>query len=519
MDQLLTPELDVAAIDVEPDFNARKTMDPEKLKRLADSFKTTGVVEPIVVVPGKKSGRFTLVAGERRFKAAQLAGLKRVPYTVYWGKNPRTASFVENVHREKLNAIEEGEGLEALAVELKLTTNKDIAEETDMSAAWVGTRRRLLKLPPGVREAIAKGVVPIESEPVLRKVAAASPRIAECICELFEQGDSETGDFVRDFEELLFGVADGKISDAPVMLDPDSIRLSQVFDDRAKRDELAARYRSAVRIGGTDPTIRLGEPELSAARAGRVLLELDGESGTFAYKVSFITDKEMAADLVIRAIERKEKEAKALDKKLKREAAKRAKDAGGAGGADDDADTKERERIAKEQEAAEKQRVEQRDAARGFNERLGRNLMDRRSAQARKKHGLARTKAVAISLLLNSRTLPAAGLRLAMPQLRGLQAGTDSDQPAETSSYATSNQALEFLMGRVEDAKSQAEVIELITDAQIAAILVDHDALDAGEGIYHHDPASEKVEALLAAEIKEVTPRRSPKQRKEEENA
>lgn len=55
MDQLLTPELDVAAIDVEPDFNARKTMDPEKLKRLAGSFKSTGVVEPIVVVPGKKA--------------------------------------------------------------------------------------------------------------------------------------------------------------------------------------------------------------------------------------------------------------------------------------------------------------------------------------------------------------------------------------------------------------------------------------------------------------------------------
>lgn len=515
MDQLLTPEVDVAAIDVEPDFNARKTMDPEKLKRLASSFKSTGVVEPIVVVPGKKSGRFTLVAGERRFKAAQLAGLKQVPYTVYRGKNPRTASFVENVHREKLNAIEEAEGLEALAQELGLTTNKTLAEEVDMSSAWVGTRRRLLKLPDGAQAAIAKSSVPIEAEPLLRNVAAASPRIAECVCELFEKGDSETGDFVRDFDELIYGVADGKVEDAPLMLDPHAVPFAEVIDDQAQRDELVARYRAAVRLGGKVSTIRLGDPEITAARAARVLLELDGESGTFAYSIAYITDKEMAADLVVRAVERKEKEKKALDRKLKREATKRAKESGAA---DEGPGVKEQKRIAKEREEAEKQEREQRDAARGYNERIGRNLMDRRSAQARKKYGLTRTKAVAISLLLHSRSLPGAGLRLVMPQLKGVQTSTDSDQTAEAA-YATTGQALEYLVGKVEDAKSQSEVIELIGDAQLAAILADHDALDAGEDSYHHDPAAEKVEELLAEEIKELAPRRSPKQRKEDENA
>jgi hypothetical protein len=105
-----------------------------------------------------------------------------------------------------------------------------------------------------------------------------------------------------------------------------------------------------------------------------------------------------------------------------------------------------------------------------------------------------------------------------MPQLKGAQTSTDSDQPAEAS-YARTGQSLEYLIGKVEDAKSQSEVIELISDAQLAAILADHDALDAGEGSYHHDPAAEKVEELLAEEIKEVAPRRSLKQRKEDENA
>lgn len=514
MNELLTPEVEVDAIDVDPDFNARKTIDPEKLKRLAASFQSTGLVEPIVLVPGEK-GRFKLVAGERRLKAAQMAGLKRVPYTIYKGKNPRTASFVENVHREKLNAIEEAEGLEALATELGLTTNKALAEEVDMSSAWVGTRRRLLKLPDGAQAAIAKNSVPIEAEPLLRKVAAASPRIAECVCELFEQGDSETGDFVRDFDELIYGVADGKVGDAPLMLDPHAVPFAEVIDDQAQRDDLAARYRAAARIGGKVSTIRLGDAEITAARAARVLLELDGESGTFAYSIAYITDKEMAADLVVRAVERREKEKKALDRKLKREATKRAKESGGA---DQGPDEKEQERIAKEREEAEKEEREQRDAARGYNERIGRNLMDRRSAQARKKYGLARTKAVAISLLHNSRSLPGAGLRLVMPQLKGTQTSTDSEQPAEAS-YATTGQALEYLVGKVEGAKSQSEVIELITDAQIAAVLADHDAFDAGEDSYHHDPAAEKVEELLADEIKELAPRRSPKQRKEDEES
>jgi FtsZ-interacting cell division protein ZipA len=112
----------------------------------------------------------------------------------------------------------------------------------------------------------------------------------------------------------------------------------------------------------------------------------------------------MAADLVVHAVERKEKEKKALDRKLKREATKRAKESGGAV---ERSDENEQARIAKEREEAERQEREQRDAARGYNERIGRNLMDRRSAQARKKYGLARTKAVAIALLLHSPPSPA----------------------------------------------------------------------------------------------------------------
>ena len=509
MTQLLTPELDVAAIDVEEGFNARKHMDPEALKRLASSVERTGVVEPIVVKPGVE-GRYTVTAGHRRLAAAEAAGLKRVPVVVRDGTDARTASFVENVHREKLNAIEEAEGLEALAKDLKLTTNKAIAEEVAMSAAWVGTRRRLLKLPPKVQEAIARGVVPIDGEAVLREVAAVSPRIAECVCEVFERHETETGDFIRDFGELLYVVADEEVDDPPTALDPRAIRFSQVFEDQAQRDQSAARYLAAVSYAGgtkSDPIISLGEDELNAARAARVLLEYKDKAGDFSYDVTFLTDKVMAADLVLRAIERKEKEAKKFEKERKKAAAK----------AGEDPDTKEQKRRAKERADAKKERQEQQEAARGFNDRVGRNLMKRRGAQSRKKFGLARMKAVAISLIHHDRSLAAAGLRLVMPQLQGLQTEAGAEQADGQVSYATASQANEYLIGKVEAAKSQAEIVELLADAQIAAILADDDAVDPGEGSYRHDPAEDRVREILADEIKEVAPRRSPKQRKEEQ--
>ncbi len=158
-----------------------------------------------------------------------------------------------------------------------------------------------------------------------------------------------------------------------------------------------------------------------------------------------------------------------------------------------------------------------RKAARSYNERVGHALLKRRGAEGRKKYGLARAKAGAIALVLHDRALVAVGLRLVMPQLQGLQTEAGSDGQV---SYASTNQAAEFLIGRIEDAKSATEVDELIADAQIAALLADEDALEAGEWAWRpDDPAEEKVREILTAELKDVAPRRSPKQRKVDEAA
>ena len=220
----------------------------------------------------------------------------------------------------------------------------------------------------------------------------------------------------------------------------------------------------------------------------------------------------MAADLVKVAIDREEKDAKKREKAMKRAQAEAAKDSGQPDTSD------EQERRAEERAAARKEADERRAAARSYNERLGHVLLKRRGAEGRKKYGLARAKAGAIALVLHDRTLAAAGLRLVMPQLQGLQTEAGTEGGGEVA-YAPINQATEFLVGRIEAAKSAAEVDELIADAQIAALLADEDALKPGEGAYRHDPAEEEVREILAAELKALAPRRSPKQRKVEASA
>jgi ParB/RepB/Spo0J family partition protein len=495
-------------------------MDQEALKRLGKSIAKDELVQPITVRP-IEDGKYALIAGERRYEAAKLEGIEKLPGHIVTSGNRRTISFIENLHRENLSKIEEAEGLEDLAKELKLTSNKALAEEVGMSQAWVSSRRRLLKLPEKVQQAIARDEVPIEAASLLIKVAAVSPRIAERLCEVYKADEGFT-DFVRDFSDMLYAVADEEVEDQPTMIDPDRIYFSAVFDDDQERKDHAARYRAAVpHAAGAqhDPCIALGDAEVTAAHAGKVLLEHEDKSGEFSYTTQFLVDKAWAKDLVVQAIERAEKAKRRRDK----EQAKREEEAPASPEADagsGDSGSKKAAEMAREREAARKEAQEQQEAAAAFNDRLGHALMKNRTPESRKKFGLARQKAAAISLIRHDRSLAAAGLRLVLPQLQQTQ--TEADAGGDKSgkvSYATTTKATEFLVGKIGASKSQAEINEWISIAQIAAILADEDAVGAGEGAYRHDPAEDEVKELLAEEIKLVRPRRSPKQRKEGKTA
>jgi ParB family chromosome partitioning protein len=132
-------------------YQPRMAMDPAKLDELADSIRAQGVIQPIVV-RASGSGGYEIVAGERRWRAAQLAGLAQVPVVVR-ELDDRTViamALIENIQREDLNPLEEAQSLQRLISEFSLTHGQ-AAEAVGRSRAAVSNLLRLLELPPAIR--------------------------------------------------------------------------------------------------------------------------------------------------------------------------------------------------------------------------------------------------------------------------------------------------------------------------------------------------------------------------------
>jgi ParB family transcriptional regulator, chromosome partitioning protein len=160
-----TPEPDagVTELDVEllrpNEYQPRLRVDDARLEELAQSIRAHGVIQPIVV---RRTGEtYEIIAGERRWRAAQHAGLRRVPVVVreVQSESPHDLlemALIENIQREDLNAIEEGIAYRRLADEFALTQDA-IAKAVGKDRSTVANMVRLLKLPDEVQEEVAAG--------------------------------------------------------------------------------------------------------------------------------------------------------------------------------------------------------------------------------------------------------------------------------------------------------------------------------------------------------------------------
>lgn len=141
-------------------FNPRGEFREDELNELADSIREKGVVQPIIVRPASESGRFEIVAGERRWRAAQLAGLHDLPVIVRTlaDKEALELAIIENVQRSDLNAMEEARGYQQLIKRYK-HTQEDLSSIVGKSRSHLANTMRLLRLPKSVQDMIEEGAL------------------------------------------------------------------------------------------------------------------------------------------------------------------------------------------------------------------------------------------------------------------------------------------------------------------------------------------------------------------------
>ena len=170
--------ISIDLIDNNPE-QPRKSFNEEKLNELAESIQQHGIVQPLIVQ--KRDVRYTIIAGERRFRAARIAGLHEVPAIVREmdGREVMEVALIENIQRENLNPIEEAAAIRFLMKEHDLT-QEEVAKRLSKSRPAIANSVRLLQLPDDVQDYLREGriqpgharvLAAIEDDMLLQKTA------------------------------------------------------------------------------------------------------------------------------------------------------------------------------------------------------------------------------------------------------------------------------------------------------------------------------------------------------------
>jgi ParB family chromosome partitioning protein len=205
-------------------YQPRTRMDEASLAELADSIRARGVIQP-VVVREVGEGHYEILAGERRWRAARLAGLERIPAIVRDVPDEAALGIglIENIQREDLNPIEEAMGLKRLIDEFRLT-HEEAARAVGRSRAGVTNLLRLLELAPAVQALVQEGRIDMGHARAI--LALSRPRQVEVAQRIAELGLS-----VREAERLVQEASSAPRASggrqAGAVLDADSRRLQE----------------------------------------------------------------------------------------------------------------------------------------------------------------------------------------------------------------------------------------------------------------------------------------------------
>ena len=160
----------------------RKNFDKEKIEALAESIKEHGIIQPLIV--NKENGIYYIIAGERRWRAAKVAGIKKIPVIEKsaTSKEIMELAIIENVQREDLNPVEEAEAYERLMKEYEMT-QEQVSSMVGKSRSAVANTLRLLKLSKKIRKSLISGEISAgQARPILAiEKAADQDKVAEYI--------------------------------------------------------------------------------------------------------------------------------------------------------------------------------------------------------------------------------------------------------------------------------------------------------------------------------------------------
>ncbi len=249
---------DLKLVQVEPNSNQpRKTFDNEKLEILADSIKEHGLIQPIIVVKNKK-GNYTIVAGERRWRAAKKAGLETIPAVIkdYSDRTVTEVALIENLQREDLNPIEEALGYKSLMDEYKLTQD-EISKRIGKSRSAVANSLRLLTLEKELQKYLISGQI---SEGHARAILSLN---GEVLREFLLNRIIDEGLNVRQAEKLAKDLQvvkeekPKKVTAADIEIEKIKNRLEQGFGTKVKIKNGASKGKIEIEYYGNDDLERI----------------------------------------------------------------------------------------------------------------------------------------------------------------------------------------------------------------------------------------------------------------------
>ncbi len=506
MEAATTPTtVKLADLVIDPAENPRGPINPASIEGLAASMKTQGVLTPLLVEATDDGYRLT--AGYRRAAAAKQAGLKEVPVHVRSLDSREAAAYTENEQREAMTPMARARSLKRQLAQFG--TQRALASQVGISPTTVSQLIAMTRLPDAVQEevltchlfgpATASALLPVA------KVAGGEAVALALVKQLVGSDDWDRavrGDMPTALDALADAVASGstELPAEVTITGTRRIALDTLDHDDTVNRELAERIMalidSGVPVAGIysyddEVTFTLGSDATDRLRAAHALFEVDDK---WQRPHPFVFDLPLLRAEVEVLIEAEEKRVRKELTKQEKANAKKVDAEGGSG----KPEQTEGQRNAAERKAAKV-------AARSKNGSIGLALSRRAKRVPGKRRVLEVMKLMAHATVLADDQLAAAGLRLTDPALSEVEVSTTkTGKRREKVTYAEPDEATEYLLRRIDSATSPEQIVQVVSDALVAAHLTDERELPKAKQVKGHPSSPRFLPSCLDQTARDI---------------